>query len=76
MSPESAATIISDEAIAIKREVNELVERQIQALKQESPLTDLQLLDYRLRSERLRILYRALDRIAWTRVTFGFPRTA
>jgi hypothetical protein len=46
---------------AIKREVHQLVDRQIAALRQPSRLTTSDLSDYRERSEQITKLYRELD---------------
>jgi hypothetical protein len=54
---------MTDPASAIKREVSQLVELQIQAFRQDSSLTPSELLQYRMRAEKIRILYQELDRI-------------
>jgi len=48
---------------AIKREVHQLVDLQIQTLRQPSCLTTSDLLDYRVRSKKLTVLYQELDQI-------------
>lgn len=55
--------MITDPASAIKREVLQLIDLQIETLKQESSLDHSQLQNYQLRSERIRKLYEELDRI-------------
>ena len=50
-------------ASAIKREVHQLVDLQIQTLRQPSSLTTSDLLDYRVRSNKLTVLYQELDQI-------------
>ncbi len=55
--------MITDPASAIQNEVDQLIDLQIMTMKQESPLTSAQLLDYNLRFERIQELYRELDRI-------------
>jgi uncharacterized protein with von Willebrand factor type A (vWA) domain len=46
---------------AIKREVLQLIDLQIETLKQESSLDSSELNEYQARSERIRKLYEALD---------------
>ena len=53
-------------ASAIKREVCQLVERQIETLRQPASLTSYELGDYHARSEKITTLYRELDRMART----------
>lgn len=48
---------------AIKREVHQLVDLQIQTLRHPSCLTTSDLLDYRVRSKKLTVLYHELDQI-------------
>jgi hypothetical protein len=55
--------MMTDPASAIKREVHQLVDLQIQALRQPSCLTASDLLDYRVRSKKLTVLYQELDQI-------------
>lgn len=62
---------MTDPASAIKREVHQLVDRQIEALRQPSALTSSDLLDYRARSEKLTMLYQELDRVR--RASFRWP---
>ena len=50
-------------AAALKREVLQLIDFQIETLKQESTLDHSELHDYQARSERIRMLYGELDRI-------------
>jgi hypothetical protein len=49
--------MMTDPASTIRREVNQLVELQIQTFRQESSLTSSELLDYGMRAEKIRILY-------------------
>ena len=49
--------MMTDPASAIKREVHQFVDLQIEALRQPSALTSSDLLDYRVRSEKLTMLY-------------------
>jgi hypothetical protein len=55
--------MMTDPASTIKREVHQLVDLQIQTLRQPSCLTTSDLLDYRVRSNKLTVLYQELDRI-------------
>jgi hypothetical protein len=55
-------------ASGIKREVCQLVDQQIQTLREKTPLTSSDLLEYHTRSEKITMLYEELDRI--TRATF------
>jgi hypothetical protein len=62
--------MIADPA-AIKREVLQLIDLQIETLKQESSLDSSQLNDYQARSEKIRKLYEELDRVRPTRLLPG-----
>ena len=55
--------MMTDPASAIKGEVHQLVDLQIQTLRQPSCLTTSDLLDYRVRSKKLTVLYQELDQI-------------
>jgi hypothetical protein len=55
--------MMTDPASAIKHEVYQLVDLQIQTLRQPSFLTTSDLLDSRVRSNKLTVLYRELDQI-------------
>lgn len=57
----------TDLASGIQHELDQLIDLQITTLGQESSLTSTQLLDYHLRTERIKALYRELDRIKRTR---------
>ena len=61
-------------ASAIKHEVDQLVDLQIETLRQKSSLTSAQLADYQIRSEKIRSLYGELDQIARTRVAHKFAQ--
>ena len=65
--------VITDPASAIKREVLQLIDLQIEALRQESSLDSSQLLDYQTRSARIRTLYSELDRIGRSGLSSGLP---
>jgi hypothetical protein len=54
-------------ASAIKTEVCQLVDRQIETLRQPTSLTPSDLLEYRVRSEKITTLYAELDRMVRTR---------
>ncbi|HEY4763275.1 MAG TPA: hypothetical protein VIH75_06340 [Candidatus Sulfotelmatobacter sp.] len=58
------------------REVLQLIDLQIETLKQESSLDSPQLQDYQARSERIRQLYGELDRIRGARIEFKFARAS
>jgi hypothetical protein len=53
--------MMTDPASAIKREVHQLVNLQIEALRQPSCLTTSDVSDHRVRSEKIITLYRELD---------------
>lgn len=66
----------TDPAYAIKREVHQLIDLQIETLRQESSLDLSQLVDYKARSEKIRKLYGELDRIGRTKVESKFARVS
>jgi hypothetical protein len=53
----------TDPAFAIKRQVEDLVETQIEALGKRSSLSSSDLDEYHVRSEKISALYRELDTI-------------
>jgi hypothetical protein len=55
--------MMTDPASAIKHEVHQLVDRQIETLQQRSGLTTSDLSNYRERSQKITTLYRELDRM-------------
>ena len=55
--------MVTDPASAIKREVFQLVELQIDTLRREGCLTASDLVDYHTRSEKITELYHQIDRI-------------
>ena len=57
---------MTDPASAIKCEVHQLADRQIETLRQPACLTTSELSDYRVRSETITRLYRELDQIRRT----------
>jgi len=68
--------MMTDPASAIKREVHQLVDLQIQTLRQPSSLTTSDLLDYRVRSKKLTVLYQELDQIRRASFKRQLPRTS
>ena len=58
------------------REVLQLIDLQIETLRQDSSLDPSEILAYKTRSERIRTLYKELGRIGRTRVEFKFPRAS
>ena len=58
--------MMTDPASAIKREVHQLVDLQIQTLRQPSCLTTSDLVDYRVRSKKITALHQELDQIRRT----------
>jgi hypothetical protein len=62
----------TDQASAIQRKVHQLIDLQITTLSQKSPLTSAQLLEYHLRSERIQMLCRELDRINRTNLVIKY----
>ena len=55
--------MMTDPASAIKREVHQLVDRQIETLRKPSGLTTSDLSDYRERSDKITTLYREMDQM-------------
>jgi hypothetical protein len=68
--------MITDPASAIKREVFQLIDLQIETLKQQSSLDPSQLQDFRARSEEIRNLYAELNRIGRAKTAFKFARAS
>jgi hypothetical protein len=68
--------MITDPASGIKREVLQLIDLQIETLKQDSSLDSFQLQDYQARSERIQQLYGELDRIRGARTEAKFARAS
>jgi hypothetical protein len=69
-------SVMTHPASAIKHEVQQLVDLQIQTLRQESSLTSSALLGYHLRSQKITVLYQEMDRISRTRVGTQLPRAS
>ena len=61
---------MTDPAFAIKNEVQQLVDVQIDTLRKSGLLTSSELDEYRSRSESIAMLYRKLDLIARKRFSF------
>jgi hypothetical protein len=55
--------MMTDPTSAIKREVHQLVDLQIETLRQPSNLTASELVDYRVRSKKITVLYHELDQL-------------
>jgi hypothetical protein len=68
--------MMTDPASAIKRQAFQLIELQIDALRQDGRLTDSDLANYHRRSEEISQLYRELDRMARARIEFRSPRAS
>jgi len=68
--------MMTDPASAIKRQAFQLIELQIDTLRQDGRLTDSDLADYHIRSEEISQLYRELDRIARARIDFRSARAS
>jgi len=66
--------MVTDPASAIQREVEQLVNSQIETLRQPSFLTELELLQYKARAERIGNLYSVLDRIENDEIPKWHPR--
>ena len=68
--------MMTDPASAIKRQASQLIELQIDTLRQDGRLADSDLADYHTRSEEISQLYRELDRIARARIEFRSARAS
>jgi hypothetical protein len=60
--------MVTDPASGIRREVQQLIQVQIETLCLGSSLTSSQLWDYHSRSQRITALYRVLDQIRRDRI--------
>ena len=58
--------MMTDPASAIRREVHQLVDLQIETLRQPSSLTSSDLPDYCVRSKKITVLYQELEQIRRT----------
>jgi hypothetical protein len=67
--------MMTDSATAIKREVVQLIDQQIEILRREGRLSDRELDEYRMRSGEITRLYGELDRIVRSRI-FPLPQFA
>ena len=65
---------MTDPASAIQREVDQLINSQIEILRQSSFLTDSELVEYRTRAERIDNLVSMLDRIENEKIPKWHPR--
>ena len=61
--------MMTDPAAAIKREVSQLIDQQIETLRRDGHLTDSDLDQLRLRSGRISDLYQEHDRIVRNRIS-------
>ena len=52
---------MTDSAPVLWREVDALIQTQIAILNQTKPLTDVELVEFRLRSEKMRALFKVMD---------------
>jgi hypothetical protein len=68
--------MMTDPATAIKREAVQLVDLQIETLRQEGCMTDSTLVDYHKRSERIIQLYQQMDRMGRTRIDLRAARAS
>jgi hypothetical protein len=68
--------MMMDPASALKREVHQLIDQQINTLKQKSRLDPTQLGDYKARSKRIQTLYGELDRLGRAKVKFELARAS
>jgi len=71
-NPFSEKRMITDPASAIKREVDQLIDLQIETLRRDSSLNSSELLDYSARSRRIRSLYGELDRMGRAKFDLKF----
>jgi hypothetical protein len=62
--------MVTDPASAIKHEVQQLIQQQIDILRLESTLTPSQLWEYHSRSQRITALYKELDQIRRDRIKY------
>jgi hypothetical protein len=58
--------MMTDPTSAIKCEVHQLIDLQIETLRQPSNLTASELVDYRVRSKKITVLYHELDQLQRT----------
>lgn len=68
--------MMTDPASAIKREVFQLIELQIETMRRDGHLTDSDLEMFRARCGEITRLYRELDRIGRTRVEWPSARAS
>ena len=62
--------MVTDPASAIRHEVQQLIQQQIDILRLESTLTPSQLWEYHSRSQRITALYKELDQIRRDRIKY------
>jgi hypothetical protein len=68
--------MVTDPAPAIKREILQLVEQQIETLRRDGPMTDSHLDEYRARSAKITRIYQEHDHIARARLSPRFARAS
>ena len=68
--------MMTDPASAIRREVFQLVELQIETLRQAGCLSDTALVEYRARSEKITELYGEIDRVVRARFDWRSVRAS
>ena len=68
--------MMTDPATAIKREVFQLIDLQIEALRQDGRLTGSALVEYHERSEKITELYREIDRMVRSRLDWRSIRAS
>jgi hypothetical protein len=66
----------TDPASAIKLEVHQLIDSQIETSRRESSLSPSELVAYNARSKRIQTLYRELDRLGRARFELGVARAS
>lgn len=67
---------MTNPAVAIKNEVQQLIEVQIQTFKQPASLSASQLNEYQHRSKKIKVLYEELDRIGAHKVAGQWMQNA
>lgn len=68
--------MMTDPASAIRREVFQLIELQIETLRQEGRLSDTSLSEYHTRSEKITELYREIDQVVRARFDWRSVRAS
>jgi hypothetical protein len=68
--------MMTDPASAVRREVFQLVELQIETLRQEGRLSESALFEYHARSEKITELYHEIDRVVRARFDWRSVRAS